>query len=71
MFVTTVVSGLVAITVPYTVTRRPFLRDTLFYFIAANWVCYGGPLECFNDNLALTLLWFDALIHMLLTMLMR
>eukprot|EP00042_Codosiga_hollandica_P057154 m.840477 g.840477 ORF g.840477 m.840477 type:complete len:624 (-) comp59512_c1_seq2:198-2069(-) len=40
LFVTTVVAGSVAIAVPYTVTRRPFLRDVIFYILAVSWT-YG------------------------------
>eukprot|EP01137_Pigoraptor_chileana_P016824 Opistho-2@73970 len=34
LFVSTVVVGSVAIAVPFTVTRRPFLRDASFYLVA-------------------------------------
>ncbi|EDQ90217.1 uncharacterized protein MONBRDRAFT_31967 [Monosiga brevicollis MX1] len=37
-FVTTVVVGTVGYVVPFTVTRRPFLRDVITYLIASIWV---------------------------------
>lgn len=38
IFVATVVVGAVAYKVPFTLTRRPFLRDVITYLIAAAWV---------------------------------
>eukprot|EP00049_Salpingoeca_infusionum_P006060 m.100790 g.100790 ORF g.100790 m.100790 type:complete len:697 (-) comp13183_c0_seq3:4403-6493(-) len=37
MFVTTVVVGTVGFVVPFTLTRRPFLRDVIAYLIAVSW----------------------------------
>ena len=44
MFVTTVVVGSVGFFVPFTVTRRPFMRDVIAYFIATSWVTQAAPL---------------------------
>lgn len=38
VFVTSIVVGTVACLVPFKVTRRPFMRDVVTYFIAAAWV---------------------------------
>ena len=46
MFVSTVVVGSVAYFVPFTVTRRPFLRDVVTYLISAIWVRLLPLLAC-------------------------
>lgn len=38
MFVTTIVVGVVAYTKPFTLTRRPFIRDVVIFLAAAGWV---------------------------------
>lgn len=51
MFVTTVVVGAVGWTVPFTVTRRPFLRDVLCYIAAATWtavVLFDGEIHLYE-----------------------
>ena len=40
MFVTTVVVGAVTVTKPFTLTKRPFLRDIIFYIAAVFWTFY-------------------------------
>lgn len=37
MFVTTMVAGTVAIVRPFMLTRRPFMRDNIFYIFAVYW----------------------------------
>jgi len=47
MFVTTIVVGVVAFYVPFTLTRRPFLRDVITFMIATAWangVLYDGKI---------------------------
>ena len=40
IFVTTVVVGSVALIAPIELTKRPFLRDIIFYTIAVFWTFY-------------------------------
>ncbi len=40
MFVTTIVVGAVAVTRPFELTQRPFLRDVIFYIFAVFWTFY-------------------------------
>ena len=37
VFVTTVVAGSIAVTRPFKLAERPFLRDVIFYIAAAFW----------------------------------
>ncbi|XP_071479928.1 mitochondrial sodium/calcium exchanger protein-like [Diadema antillarum] len=40
IFVTTIVAGSIAITRPFKMVERPFLRDSIFYLAAAFWTFY-------------------------------
>ena len=40
MFVTNIVVGLVCIFHPFRLTRRPFLRDNLYYIFATYWIFF-------------------------------
>ncbi|XP_063967727.1 mitochondrial sodium/calcium exchanger protein-like isoform X1 [Lytechinus pictus] len=40
IFVTTVVAGSIAVTRPFKMVERPFLRDSIFYLVAAFWTFY-------------------------------
>ena len=40
MFVTTVVVGGVAFITPFQLTKRPFLRDIVFYTLSVYWTFY-------------------------------
>ena len=40
MFVTTIVVGAVAISQPFTLTRRPYMRDIVFYLAAVYWTFF-------------------------------
>ena len=40
IFVTTIVVGGVAFLSPFTLTKRPFLRDIIFYTFAVYWTFY-------------------------------
>ena len=40
MFVTNIVVGLVCIFRPFRLTRRPFLRDNIYYLFAVYWILF-------------------------------
>ena len=40
MFVTTIVVGAVTVTQPFMLTRRPFIRDIIFYIAAVYWTFF-------------------------------
>ena len=40
MFVTTVVVGAVVVSKPFTLTRRPYMRDLIFYLAAVYWTFF-------------------------------
>lgn len=40
MFVTTIVVGAVVISKPFTLTRRPYMRDLIFYLAAVYWTFF-------------------------------
>ena len=40
MFVTTVVTGTVALVLPFKAMERPFIRDTAFYLFGVYWTFY-------------------------------
>ena len=40
MFVTTIVVGAVTITQPFMLTRRPFIRDIIFYIASVYWTFF-------------------------------
>lgn len=70
MFVTTIVVGVVAVTVPYQVTRRPFIRDVVLYLTAVTWVrCLGAVAAAEGTFLTLpprqtyVILW-DNIVHL-------
>ena len=52
MFVTTIVVGAVAISKPFTLTRRPYMRDIVFYLAAVYWtffVLWDNKMDIYNS----------------------